>query len=47
MKELDTIEAELSRHVNTQKDLTEVMGHLTKTMLEKRASGSEGDLPSR
>ena len=34
MKELDTIGKELSRHVKTQKDLAEVMGHLTKTMLE-------------
>ena len=34
MKELDMIGKELSRHVKTQKDLTEVMGHLTKTMLE-------------
>ena len=34
MKELDMIGKELSRHVKTQKDLTEVMDHLTKTMLE-------------
>ena len=34
MKELDTIGKELSRHVKTQKDLTEVIGHLSKTMLE-------------
>ena len=32
MKELDTIGKELSRHVKTQKDLTEVIGHLSKTM---------------
>ena len=34
MKELDTIGKELSRHVKTQKDLAEVIGHLSKTMLE-------------
>ena len=34
MKELDMIGKELSRHVKTQEDMTEVMGHLTKTMLE-------------
>ena len=34
MKELDTIGKELSRHVKTQKDLAEVMGHLSKTMRE-------------
>ena len=36
MKELNTIGKELSRHVKTQKDLAEVMGHLSKTMLEIR-----------
>ena len=34
MKELDTIGKKLSCHAKTQKDLTDVMGHRTKTMLE-------------
>ena len=34
MKELDMIGKELSRYVKTQKDLTELMDRLSKTMLE-------------
>ena len=34
MKELDTMIKELSRRAKTQEDLSEIIGHLTKTVIE-------------